>query len=264
MPGQVGRNLRGAVAAQIPVGRVKPQHIVAQQDGVGGADIGVAHHYLQVDAGTVLADLAGGGEHFNADVRVGTLQRDQGRGNKFCAESVHGADPHHAGQRIGVVRKRAAQRTEALFNGFSRTDRLGPEGSQFPAARCPGQGAAAQLFLQRDDPPRNGGVRGAQGFRDGSETSQPGHGEQDQQVVRAGQAAGGVQGRSSSPRCARVHMGSVDSGLERTLAQVPRWFRGGRAAAAQPKPASTDPAQTQHRPSRTQAAQQAVQLGKGA
>ena len=163
---------------------VQPQEVVREEDGLGVGDLHAANHHFQVHAGPVLAGLAGGTEHLDVQQRILLLQADKRRGREFRAESIGGADPDQAGEGVFAVAEGAGQRTERRLDRLGGGNGLAAQLGKFPAVRAALQRPSAQLFVQRHDPAGNGGVRGAQRLRHGIEPAQPGHCQQDQQVIR--------------------------------------------------------------------------------
>ena len=82
-----------------------------------------------------------------------------------------------------LIRPESDPRVSSMASAAATARRA--ELGQFPAVRASFQGAAAQLPVQGDDSAGDGGVGGAQGFRDGVEPAQAGDGQQNQQIVRA-------------------------------------------------------------------------------
>ena len=102
LPHAVGR-FRQAALRGVGGAGVEPEEVVGQEDGLRVAHVGAAHHHLQVHAGAVLADPPRGAQHLHVQHRMPLLEADQRGRYEFGAETVRGADAHHAGQGVPVL-----------------------------------------------------------------------------------------------------------------------------------------------------------------
>ena len=183
LPDVVERH-REAVVPDVLRARIEPEEVVGQEDRLRVTDVQVAHHHLEVHAGAVLAHLAGGAEHFDVEQRMLPLQPHEGRRNEPGAEAVGCADPYQAREDVFGLRDPVRKRTESSLDRLGGCHRLIAKVGQFPAVRAAFESAPAQLLVQGKDPPGNGGVGGAERLSHRVEPAQPGHRQENQQIVR--------------------------------------------------------------------------------